>query len=175
MKRNKEARYLKRNFVKRRRERQEIETENRTIEGEEHELAQIDPRARKPSERKRDDIPKRDIRDLSFDTNCIQECEENSKNGNQSSKFFDDKRKKQASFKLDLAVDDRIREAIRNDLSPSDRGLPRIHGQDENAGRDVVRLAWVTLAIVFVFIICHSIKWIPNFYEMIIVKITELI
>ena len=28
-----------------------------------------------------------------------------------------------------------------------------------------VALAKVSLAIVFVFIICHSIKWIPNFYE----------
>ncbi len=28
-------------------------------------------------------------------------------------------------------------------------------------------LATVSLAIVFVFIVCHSIKWIPNIYELI--------
>ena len=33
-----------------------------------------------------------------------------------------------------------------------------------------MELAWVTLAIVFVFIICHSVKWIANFYEMIMVR-----
>ena len=174
MKRNKEARYLKKNFVKRRRERQETgNRENRTIEREEHELVQLEPRARRPSENKRDDVPKHDIRDSSDDTNCILECKENSKNGNQFSKLFDDK--KGEGVKLELAVDDRIKEVTRNDLTPSGMGLPRIHGQDENAGRDVVRLAWVTLAIVFVFIICHSIKWIPNFYEIVMVKITQTI
>ena len=49
---------------------------------------------------------------------------------------------------------------------------PRIHTSVEtNRGRNVVELAWVTLAIVFIFMICHSIKWIANFYEMIMVII----
>ena len=49
---------------------------------------------------------------------------------------------------------------------------PRIHTSVEtNRGRNVVELAWVTLAIVFIFMICHSIKWIANFYEMIMVMI----
>ena len=48
---------------------------------------------------------------------------------------------------------------------------PRIHTHnDSSTGRNVVELAWVTLAIVFIFIICHSIKWIANFYEMIMVR-----
>jgi hypothetical protein len=48
---------------------------------------------------------------------------------------------------------------------------PRIHTHnDSNTGRNVVELAWVTLAIVFIFMICHSIKWIANFYEMIMVS-----
>lgn len=49
---------------------------------------------------------------------------------------------------------------------------PRIHtSQETNRGKNVVELAWITLAIVFVFMICHSIKWIANFYEMIMVSI----
>lgn len=41
------------------------------------------------------------------------------------------------------------------------------HGPDgaANRRRDLI-LAKVSLAIVFVFIICHSIKWIPNIYEL---------
>ena len=46
---------------------------------------------------------------------------------------------------------------------------PRIHLKD-GAGKNMVGLAWVTLAIVLVFMICHSIKWIANFYEMIMVR-----
>ena len=45
--------------------------------------------------------------------------------------------------------------------------LPRIHRRNDDMGRNVVGLAWVTLAIVLVFMICHSIKWIPNFYELV--------
>merc|ERR1712141_581565 len=36
---------------------------------------------------------------------------------------------------------------------------------DRNRRKDIV-LAKVSLAIVFVFIVCHSIKWIPNIYEL---------
>ena len=46
---------------------------------------------------------------------------------------------------------------------------PRIH-LAVGAGKNMVGLAWVTLAIVLVFMICHSIKWIANFYEMIMVR-----
>ena len=45
---------------------------------------------------------------------------------------------------------------------------PRIH--QKHGGKNMVGLAWVTLAIVMVFMICHSIKWIANFYEMIMVS-----
>ena len=46
---------------------------------------------------------------------------------------------------------------------------PRIH-QQEGVTKNLVGLAWVTLAIALVFMICHSIKWIANFYEMIMVR-----
>ena len=53
--------------------------------------------------------------------------------------------------------------------------LPRIHTHnDTSSGRNVVGLAWVTLAIVFIFMICHSIKWIANFYEMIMVRYSKV-
>jgi hypothetical protein len=29
-----------------------------------------------------------------------------------------------------------------------------------------VNLAKISLGIVFVFIVCHSLKWIPNIYEL---------
>ena len=48
---------------------------------------------------------------------------------------------------------------------------PRIHIQgNSNSGRSMVVLSWVNLAIVFVFMFCHSIKWIANFYEMMMVR-----
>ena len=34
-----------------------------------------------------------------------------------------------------------------------------------NRKKDII-LCKVSLAIVFVFIVCHSIKWIPNIYEL---------
>ena len=34
-----------------------------------------------------------------------------------------------------------------------------------NRKKDII-LVKVSLAIVFVFIVCHSIKWIPNIYEL---------
>ena len=37
-----------------------------------------------------------------------------------------------------------------------------------------VALAKVSLAIVFIFVICHSIKWIPNFYEFYWVRFDKL-
>ena len=40
---------------------------------------------------------------------------------------------------------------------------------DRNRRKDIV-LSKVSLAIVFVFIVCHSIKWIPNIYELLQVK-----
>lgn len=39
-----------------------------------------------------------------------------------------------------------------------------------NRRKDIV-LAKVSMAIVFVFIVCHSIKWIPNIYELLQVTI----
>ena len=46
---------------------------------------------------------------------------------------------------------------------------PRIH-QQEGFTKNLVGLAWITLAIALVFMISHSIKWIANFYEMIMVR-----
>ena len=61
---------------------------------------------------------------------------------------------------------------INEQYNSSRQCQPRIHTSVEtNRGRNVVELAWVTLAIVFIFMICHSIKWIANFYEMIMVII----
>ena len=37
--------------------------------------------------------------------------------------------------------------------------------EDRLARRKNIVLSKVSLAIVFVFIVCHSIKWIPNIYE----------
>ena len=41
---------------------------------------------------------------------------------------------------------------------------------DSNRRKEIV-LSKVSLAIVFVFIVCHSIKWIPNIYELLQVKL----
>ena len=40
-----------------------------------------------------------------------------------------------------------------------------------NRRKDIV-LAKVSMAIVFVFIVCHSIKWIPNIYELLQVTLS---
>ena len=39
------------------------------------------------------------------------------------------------------------------------------HQIDSNLKKNLI-LAQVSMAIVFSFIVCHSIKWIPNIYEM---------
>lgn len=45
---------------------------------------------------------------------------------------------------------------------------PRIHQQGEEQGRQgQVDMAKISLIIVLISIICHSIKWIPNIYEMV--------
>ena len=43
-----------------------------------------------------------------------------------------------------------------------------------NRRKDIV-LAKVSMAIVFVFIVCHSIKWIPNIYELLQVSSIDVI
>ena len=43
---------------------------------------------------------------------------------------------------------------------------PRLEHALNQRRREIV-LAKVSLAIVFVFILCHSLKWITNFYELI--------
>ena len=81
------------------------------------------------------------------------------------------KRGEKQSFKLpgdDTTVANNVES---EDNISSEKCLPRIHTyNDMSTGRNMVGLAWVTLAIVFVFMICHSIKWIANFYEMIMVR-----
>ena len=48
--------------------------------------------------------------------------------------------------------------------------LSCLHSSQETVGRFIhqkeVRLAHVSLVIVVVFISCHSVKWIPNIYEL---------
>jgi hypothetical protein len=39
----------------------------------------------------------------------------------------------------------------------------------QNRKKNII-LSKVSLAIVFVFIVCHSIKWIPNIYELLQVR-----
>jgi len=47
------------------------------------------------------------------------------------------------------------------------RGGQVTHGPESQANRRAsLVMAQVSLAIVFVFIVCHSIKWIPNVYEL---------
>ena len=46
------------------------------------------------------------------------------------------------------------------------------HGPDSAANRNRdMALAKVSLAIVLVFIVCHSIKWVPNIYELLQVNL----
>ena len=42
-----------------------------------------------------------------------------------------------------------------------------------NRKRDFL-MTQVSLAVVFVFIVCHSIKWIPNIYELLQVSYENL-
>ena len=44
------------------------------------------------------------------------------------------------------------------------------HGPENASRRASLVMAQVSLAIVFVFIVCHSIKWIPNVYELLQVR-----
>ena len=45
------------------------------------------------------------------------------------------------------------------------------HGPESASNRRAsLVMAQVSLAIVFVFIVCHSIKWIPNVYELLQVR-----
>ena len=51
------------------------------------------------------------------------------------------------------------------------RGGQVTHGPESQANRRAsLVMAQVSLAIVFVFIVCHSIKWIPNVYELLQVR-----
>ena len=52
---------------------------------------------------------------------------------------------------------------------------PRIHqhGADERRQAQV-HMAKVSIIIVAIFIVCHSIKWVPNIYEMIFVSTSEM-
>ena len=193
MKKNKRSRYLKRNFVEEREERREKRetrnAENNIIECEEHELALLESRVDGLGENNRSDVLQTEIDDSNDDVNCIRACNETTpRNGNNcSSSVHEEKnknrlhveapdnirgrKKKKVSVKDPRGgVDDQLIEAIRNDVSPTEH-LPRMHIQDENTGRHAVHLASVTLAIVCVFMVCHSIKWIPNFYEMIMVRV----
>ena len=48
---------------------------------------------------------------------------------------------------------------------------PRIHQHGANERRQAqVHMAKVSIIIVAIFIVCHSIKWVPNIYEMIFVS-----
>ena len=53
---------------------------------------------------------------------------------------------------------------------------PRIHqhGVDERRQAQV-HMAKVSIIIVAIFVVCHSIKWVPNIYEMIFVSTSKII
>ena len=70
---------------------------------------------------------------------------------------------------VDFATDDH-NVSSEDNISSQNCSL-RIHTYThEYAGRTVVRKAWVNLAIFAAFMIFHSIKWVANFYEMIMVR-----
>ena len=100
-------------------------------------------------------IDKKTIKKIMIDHPSIQQTPKRS-----CMKEFGGERK--SSITVSIEVDE--------DHNSSRQCQPRIHTSLEtNRGRNVVELAWVTLVIVFIFMICHSIKWIANFYEMIMV------
>ena len=41
-----------------------------------------------------------------------------------------------------------------------------MNGHGEQSKKNEVALAKVSLTIVLIFILCHSVKWIPNIYEL---------
>ena len=48
-----------------------------------------------------------------------------------------------------------------------------IHGVKESRRRKLqIDLAKITVTIVVIFILCHSIKWIPNIYELMVILCT---
>ena len=61
----------------------------------------------------------------------------------------------------------------KNKEGNSELTQPRIHqhGLDERRQAQV-HMAKVSIIIVAIFVVCHSIKWVPNIYEMIFVSIS---
>ena len=53
-------------------------------------------------------------------------------------------------------------------VNTNDKNGPKLRKKD-------VSMAKVSLAIVFVFIVCHSVKWIPNIYELSQVSFCEVL
>ncbi len=45
-------------------------------------------------------------------------------------------------------------------------GMPKEDKNGQKLRKKDVGMAKVSLVIVFIFIICHSVKWIPNIYEL---------
>ena len=47
----------------------------------------------------------------------------------------------------------------------SNSGFDKKYSQSD-AKKNEIALAKVSMAIVFIFILCHSVRWIPNVYEL---------
>ena len=55
------------------------------------------------------------------------------------------------------------------ELSQDDNTFRIIHGIKESRRRKMqIDLAKVTITIVLIFTICHSVKWIPSLYELMV-------
>ena len=55
------------------------------------------------------------------------------------------------------------------ELSQDDNTFRIIHGVKESRRRKMqIDLAKVTITIVLIFTICHSVKWIPSLYELMV-------
>lgn len=136
---------------------------------DEHELAQPESSVIKRGLSEKNDLRVNGVND-SDDFICICECNEHPTNSTSCSNTTQqENRKQEVTLEILPLVTDTKAEAKDNDLTPTKKHRLRIHG-GRSTGKNVVHLAWVTLAIVFVFIICHIIRWIPNFYEMMTVK-----
>ena len=46
-------------------------------------------------------------------------------------------------------------------------------GPGEGAKKKDVLLAKISLVIVFVFVVCHSVRWVPNVYELYLVGVKD--
>ena len=126
-----------------------------------YELVEVQPRKNDQQEGRRDIVVSHESNIQLSCTNAINKDVD----GNDDSIGGEISRVKTAGVKFDVH-DNRTKNAS-EDQPEEEQFLPRMHCREDKAERNVVGLAWITLIIVFVFIICQSVKLIPNFYEMV--------